>query len=410
MKKTVTIFMLCFATSTFAQQVSDSVTLGPGYQNQVWYSLENDDQGVADKDEWDIAFQIQGFGSSIMANTQKADFTLYNTPYGISDWSTLDTSGIWNWEALHNKDTSWNHGAFNNYPTSAFDLGWGTYNQITHVVTGDSLYILNIENVWKKIKIDQLSSGVYSFTYADIDGQNEVSASVDKNNYSGKNFAYYSIINENELDREPLSEDWDLTFVKYIGFIPSPYGVTGVLHNSGVEVAQVDGVPVNDADHNGQTFSTEINTIGYDWKTFDMNSFSWILEDQRTFFVKDIPGNIWKLHFNDFGGSSDGKFYFIKEKVSFASLGDQNNFLQVGVYPNPVVNQNLNITIDNQITENAIDISIYDMSGRNVFTKSLGVDKGFKNYQITLPNISSGTYQLIIQNGNNIHTEKLWVK
>ena len=49
-----------------------------------------------------------------------------------------------------------------------------------------------------------------------LDGTNEINATVDKTNYTDKNFVYFSIDQNIVLDREPISQDWDITFTKYI--------------------------------------------------------------------------------------------------------------------------------------------------------------------------------------------------
>ncbi|HIP31124.1 MAG TPA: hypothetical protein EYG86_00025, partial [Crocinitomicaceae bacterium] len=113
------------------------------------------------------------------------------------------------------------------------------------VITGDRIFIIKLaDGTYQKLIIEMLQGGVYTFKYADLDGENEVSASLTKSDYDGKNFGYYSIQNNTVLDREPVSPEWDLLFTKYVvdlggGFL---YGVSGVLANVNVQVAQANGV------------------------------------------------------------------------------------------------------------------------------------------------------------------------
>ena len=141
------------------------------------------------------------------------------------------------WQPIHNSDTNWFIGAFDKNSTSMFDMGWGVYNMVTHFVTGDSLYaIKTVNGNWKKLWIEKLANGEYSFKYADLDGSSEVNAVVDQSSFSGKNFAYYSLDQNTSLDREPLTQDWDITFSKYITPVQGmAYGVTGVLMNDGIK-------------------------------------------------------------------------------------------------------------------------------------------------------------------------------
>jgi len=75
---------------------------------------------------------------------------------------------------------------------------------------------------FKKIMINDLTAGTYTFTYADVDGSNEKKKSVTKNDMKSQNFGYYSIVDEQVVTREPATEDWDLVFTEYI--IPIPTG------------------------------------------------------------------------------------------------------------------------------------------------------------------------------------------
>ena len=91
-----------------------------------------------------------------------------------------------------------------------------------------------------------------------------------------------------------------------------PNSVTCVLCNEGIQVAKAlqFGSPssyTNFANHN---FEYEINEIGYDWKTFDMGSFSYIIDNSRCYFIKDFDNNIFRIYFTEFEGSSTGKISF----------------------------------------------------------------------------------------------------
>ena len=83
------------------------------------------------------------------------------------------------------------------------------------------MHIIKLSNGdYKKLQMIKLSSGVYDFKYANIDGSNEVITNVSKSNYTSKNFGYYSLTNETELDREPDSDSWHILFTKYVSGTP----------------------------------------------------------------------------------------------------------------------------------------------------------------------------------------------
>lgn len=383
--------------------VTDTVTVGAQYANQVWYSLPNGDVKSEPKDNWDIAFQISGIAASILANTQKG-LAVYQSPYSVADWATVDTAGIIGWNALHNSDTSWDGGALNAYPDGNFDLGWGTYDLNTHYITGDSVYILKLANggAWKKLKIDGLISGSYTFTWANIDGTNEQNGTVAKSNYTGKRFAYFSLVNNTSVDREPASNAWDLTFTKYIAPLYSqgeliPYGVTGILQNS--NATAIKAYPVNDLsdnDYDNYLFQTHINVLGYDWKWYNSNTGGYEIEDSTVYFVKRGNGDIWKVTFLDFGGSITGDYVFNKELIYTNTVGIDDNKVNglktLGLYPNPAQN---NIHVVYNFNGDAGQISncqIRDAAGRIVEEKSLFFQPGMQQTSIDVSSLQPGVY------------------
>lgn len=396
-------FSLLLLPVGLSAQTSEVVSIGAGYTQQVWYDLETGSEVTRSADEWDIAFEIQGFEASILANTQKAGLVLYEAPYTVADWAALDTVGISGWVRLQNSPESWSQGAFNQGLTSdSLDLGWGNYNFITHIVTGDSLYVISLANGdFKKLRIDALAGGQYLFTYADIDGSNEVSGVVDKMNYMDKNFAYYSIENDTEIDREPLNSEWDLTFVRYLDFAPTLYGVTGVLVNKWGRSAEVSGVPVGSADWMAASFNSDMNNIGYDWKSFNMTTFQWEIQDSLTFFVETPEGNVWEVVFTDFGGASTGEFFFDYQQVSATSVAEisEDGFL---LYPNPS-NGIVNVQLEDEWSSAVVQV--VDATGKLLATSIDGANTQLR--ELDLGGIPNGVYFLRAISGDKVLTEQL---
>lgn len=148
--KKISLFLTLttFVFSAHSQTIIDTVSTGATYANQVWYSLANDNQNSAPKNNWDLAFDVSGQGSTILINSITGT-TLWNYPSAdTSGWNSIDTSGINTWSKRWNSDTSWAMGAIGRYAslTNANDLDWGIYSQITHDVTGDSLYVIKLAN------------------------------------------------------------------------------------------------------------------------------------------------------------------------------------------------------------------------------------------------------------------------
>lgn len=403
--KYIYVFFFALAGITAAAQVSDIVSLGSGYANQVWYSLENDEQGTAAKAEWDIAFSISTYSSSIHLNSANG-LMLWTYPLGdITSWDDdLDISGIDSWTPMYDSEISWGVGAFdqNAVSSSQVDFGWGVYNPVNHFVVGDSLFVIQLsDQTYRKLKIVELSlSGVYSFSYAELDGSNEVSATLTKSDYAGKNFGYYSLLNGQALDREPVSAGWDLLFTQYTDFIPTAYTVAGILHNGHVQVAQVDDVDQDTfEDFGSAAFVPAINEIGYDWKAFGGMSF--VVDEDRVYFVQE-NGNIWKLVFTAFGGSSNGNYEFTKELVGTVSVDEnehaQNSFFSV--YPNPSTDGRFQLL--SSLNEGSdLQLAVRDMQGRLVHQDRMICAGGLtvQSFELDLP---SGLYLASLQDESGI--------
>jgi Secretion system C-terminal sorting domain len=411
MKKHLLCLVVPFALNV-AAQTSVTVPTAPGNAQQTWYSLASDAMTSAPLAEWDLAFEINGgFNAGIMANTQKG-LQVFQSPYVVSDWNGLDTNGMAvSWTALHNSDSDWSAGALNgDVDFNTYNLGWGIYNPVTHFVAGDSIYLVHLTTGdWKKLRIDVLSSGTYNFTYANLDGSDEQVHQLVKSAYTGKNFAYWSMATNTALDREPMSADWDLLFGKYMTNLGIWYGVTGVLQNKGVEVVQIDGVPPAQAQMDWDLFRSDIHTIGHDWKTFDMNTFQYVLNDSVTYFVKDIPGNIWKVVFTAFGGSATGDVTFTKElfsAVGIPSVNSESNDLLV--YPNPVIDGTAHLLVTAK--ENNATVSILDLHGRFIRSEALTGLKGFSAQSLDVSDLNAGTYVVQLSGSGFLRTQKLIVQ
>lgn len=410
MNKIFTALLLFISLNLFSQ--NQSISLLPSYTNQSFYSLENGEVANLNNTDWDLAFSTATMSSSIRINAGIGT-ELYSYPLGdTTDWNTFNSSNLSNWLPIYNSDTNWFVGAFDKNSTSMFDMGWGMYSMITHHVTGDSLYaIKTVGGDWKKLWIQKLANDEYTFKYANLDGTNEINTSVSKFNYSDKNFIYYSLDQNSVLDREPNSIDWDITFTKYITPVQGmPYGVTGVMSNDGVQVAQVDNLPDPNSytDYSQHLMSTEINTIGYDWKSFDMSTFSYSVEPYRCYFVKDLQDKVWRIIFTSFEGSSTGNIEFnTQEMTSSTSVSElQSDISTFEIYPNPITDNNLTIVFDNSFNETQLEI--FTVTGKQVFDKNIN-GAGFQAKSFSLPNLDKGLYIVSISSRGNSIQKKLLI-
>lgn len=408
MKYTLTIITtILFYISPQAQTVQ--ISMGNNYTNQIFYSMQNGEIKNISNDNWDLAFTTDQYASTIRTNDGKG-VELYTYHLGdTSDWQNINVSILNNLSSgMYNSEISWYDGAFENNSLGHPDYGWGVYNMITHNVTGDSLYIIKtINGNWKKIWIQELTTaGEYIFKFSNLDGSNEITQSILKTNYTDKNFIYFSIDQNTIIDREPISSEWDITFTKYISPVQAmPYPVTGVLTNNNTEVAKATGVtdPLTYFDYSNHNFNNEINSIGYDWKSYQG---SFVVDANRCYFIKDKNENIWRLVFNSFDGMSTGNVEFNTELIFNTSSENINKASSLNVFPNPTT-QNTNLIFD---FEEECLINIYDISGVKVYSNQLN-STGLELINLPTENFDAGLYFLVVYKENRVLAkEKLIVQ
>lgn len=410
----LTILVGTMMVPAMAQQVFDVVSINPGYTNQVFYSMPNGEVSNISNTDWDLAFQIAGFQATIQING-KNNVRLFKSGFSANDWSNiipLDTTGqLTPANELFNRDTSLWAGAFNitRDTNNIFDLGWGTYDFVTHAVTGDSLFFMKLpNNTWKKVWIQVLQNGTYTFVHANLDGSNETTVNVNKQNFQGKNFGYYSFATNTVFDREPNKYTWDLMFSQYMSSMPLTYKVTGVLANDSVFTAKAYPVDVNSVTPWGLGFNNYSNNIGYTWKTFDLNSNQWLIEDSTVYYVYGRAGGLWKLVFTNFSGASSGTFEFYKEFVSSTGVNENDSPVLLGAYPNPASDLiQLTLYVERPTADDLVMIT--DMRGALVSKLPLTNQSGLFTQAIAVDHLPTGIYNIRVIAGGKVADQRISV-
>jgi hypothetical protein len=414
----LSIVPLAVAAGTLAAPgvvAQTTVSTGPGYANEVYYDLQHGVMRTEPLKAWDIAFQLNGFASAILTNGG-AGVLLYSVPgKSAEDWSKpLDTTGMAvSWPLWYNSTDTWSNGAFNmGIDYSSGDFGWGEYNMATHVVSGTELYVIMLpDKSLRKIMIESLSGGVYTFRYAALDGSGEVVATIAKSSFAGKGFAYYSILDGKSLDREPALTDWDLLFGKYETKISGmQYPVTGVRSNQGVRVARVvTGTPATASAPDITAFSEGITTIGHDWKTFTGSEYE--VSDSLAFFVQDTTDALYRIVFSSFGGSATGDFVFNQESLSASSVEDAEGITStVGIYPS-IASPGSDVQVVYSIGRGtpAARAALYDVTGRAISTIALDGAVGLHTASIQAPT-THGLYLVAVECGAQRICRRLLVR
>lgn len=411
MKRIFTIVALFSALAVVAQ-TPDSVDIGTSYPNRAYYSFENGLQATIPNNNFDLAIATYPMMSSVIRINGRFGVQLFEYTAGdTSAWATLDTAGIGSgtgWIRNYDSDTTWEAGAFDANATGHPDYGWGTYNSVTHVVTGNTLFALKTRsNQWKKVWIEELGTDmIYDVRLADLDGNNDTVIQISRAGLTSKNFVFYDLDNYSVVDTDIDKTTYELLFLAYEGEI-SPgtwYNITGVLSNVGIQVAQVSNTHPDDADYSGATYVNRINEIGYDWKAF---SGSWVLEDSLSYFVRTLDGDVWQIWFTGFQ-STNGRFIFNKRQVGFVSIEENGTKTAAfKVFPNPA-SEVLNLVYAMNENGNA-SFRIFDLSGKTVYASTLEGEKGFNNHVVNLQqlNLATGTYIAHIEMNGKTVSEKI---
>lgn len=419
MKKSLLFLLIVVLTSSvgFSNPVNDTISMSPGYANDVFYSLENGVVKTEARSNWDLAFYTNPWSAGITINDGNG-VMLYTYPVGdTANWNTLDTTGILSWKTLNNSDTIWEDGAFNRHALGHPDYGWGVYNTISHDVVGDSLYVVKLASgSYKKIWIERKNSvnNTFYFKHANLDGTDEVSEMIDATPYTNKMFIYYDMTSATFIDREPAIDTWDLLFSKYMAIVfdndgnPSYYPVVGATNNVNTLGNKHYPVLENFEDWSSKPLEAYKTTIGHDWKSFSMSTFSWELADSTAYFVQTGKGDVYKIVFDYFGGQGNGRAGFVKKLISLTGNNEfEATTASIQLFPNPASTA-VYLSIDNNQTSTMAQVKLYDLTGRLVLNKQIALTNG--SAQLELADQLPGLYLLQLEAAGQQFIQKLQIK
>ncbi|MGB0882075.1 MAG: T9SS type A sorting domain-containing protein [Vicingaceae bacterium] len=423
MKKIITILSVALlGFNASSQVVEDTAVMGAFYANQVYYSLANGEVATVSNTNWDLAFSASGHGaagSAILIN--EGDVELYAYPGDTANWSTFDTTGYANWERLLNSDTSWVNGALNvrRGARGFFDMGWGMLNPQNNFWTlGDSLYLAKLsDDSYRKLWIVSLKTGVWEFKYANVDGSNEQTFTIDKATYPNRNFVYHSMETNTTIDREPDNTTWDLMFGKHTDYVfpPGMYvPVTGVFNNRNVWSAKAflgDSATAAGATEAQTDLNQNVVNIGRTWKKRVQGN--WVVYDSIAYFAYDNDStNFYRIVFtgfeSGFGPGNLGKAIFNTELLHTVGIEGVEKNMKLSMYPNPATDK---VTLLLDYPENDVmNVELINLSGQIVYREQLNLNAGINQKTIRVDNLQSGIYLLNIVNAEFKSTQKLIVR
>lgn len=412
---TITFLFLSVISNAAMAPLSDSVVLGPGYVNEAYYKFSSGVVKTAPRATWDIAFRTKKLSSSIIIN-DGAEVILFTYPKAdTSGWNTMDTVGLSSWQKLYNDPSDWENGAFSRNASGHPDYGWGIYNMATHNLTGDSLYVIKLRNgSLKKLWImsKKSAANIYNFKYANMDGSDLKTVELNLNPHVSMDFYGYSLQTNEGVAFQPAQSDWDIVYTRYMSVQPNgtPYPVVGVLSKDTVSTKKFHPVTLDYSDFGAGSWDSTRSSIGWDWKYFDMNSFTFQVEDSTVYFVKPVNGDIYKLVYKSFTGSASGIARFDVVKAAGAGIFTKPVTEQMlNVWPNPVRD-----IVQIEIPENYINtitISLTDLKGRQLRADRMTVKgNGPSVYSMDVTGVQAGMYLVTVSNAASSSAARLIIK
>ncbi len=422
--KELYILAICFSFSALMAQETQVVSTGQGYNFQDYINLASGTDHQVGNTSWDIAFSVADGEAGIFINesVSSSPTALPIQAYATfsDDFGHFPDSSFFLDYALWNRETSWSYGALNEYrePGEQNDYGWGMYNENTLEVDGIYVYAIQLrDGSFLKLQIQSLSNGVYTFRYADFDGSNEVTKTIDKANHAGDVLAYYSFETGATVEVEPAG-GFDLLYCRYIALLEAgddsvAYPVTGILSAEGIEVAQADHVDPETVEFEPYRDSLSLHPeiIGHDWKMFDLGNFVWVLTPDLAFFLKTRDNHIWKIVLTEFGGSGNGNTTFEKTDLGILSAVHDpiSPLAKFTVFPNPSVGEvNIAYSLKNP-TLGEVRVQLIDSNGRFIQQKETVISEGLNVSTIDGSGLPSGSYYIRIVAGNQSHTAPLQI-
>jgi len=416
-----TLFLLLSSLLTYAVDIKrDSVVMGMDYQNDIYYSF---DQAISRTSANNFNYHL---ALSNMVSQDDRFYTIWLNPNTAKafvnpnqksvDWSQFNATGSENWRELLNTDTSWGKGAFSHGVEKHPRYTWAEYKG-NGDLRGDSLYLLKIYNtvtedfdISMKLKLTQRLStnGIrtWKFQLGKIDNSWDTMITLNDLEKSKGNFMYFNVLSKKEIVREPKTADWDFTFTRYQTFTQGlHYTVTGLLSNYGISSSQING-NITDPNISGKLsalkYDTLINSVGFEWKSFDQVTFKYKLEEDIVRIVKKDLGNgmadYYAIQFVRFDGRTTGKIVF-----DYAYLGQFSNVKTSKVetlnfYPNPS-NGNIQFKTNSKIEQ----AMVYDLTGKlvhSVINPGTTLDLSF---------LQSGNYIIYaaLKNGNAVQSKMI---
>lgn len=277
---------------------------GVDYQMQLYFDMSSGLLKASNvRDEWDLGFGCDISQPNLFVNSA---MNISVAATGSSDFNATYDPASFNFKFERS-------GQY-------FTRGWLS-EDLNGGQAAQQVYILNLardlnnrRRGYVKLQIVRLEADAYVMQIANLDNNNrkELRLVIDES-YNN----LFLSLNEPDtiLKLEPLKEEWDLHFTKYMerlydGTDTLDYSVTGCMINPTQTSAYYDtfssvdstisyaSLRLEDVDEN--LLSSQQNVIGHEWKYFDLDAGTYLVRSNMNFFVRDNESTTYRLRFTGF--------------------------------------------------------------------------------------------------------------
>jgi len=313
----ILVFSSCFkeeqmiklpATQTDVQL--KQIELTETYKYQVFYDLKTNTAIKTNiTSDWDLGFLSSDTAWHIILNNSKVMFA-GNSYKTVFEQVTKPTGIKMNFDNSGGKSDSL---ALRGWA----DLSSGLPVSFKYVYVIDLGYDGNLNKLgYKKIIIETPINNTYKIRYANLNGTEEQTVTIEKN--PTVNYVCFSFEN-GIVDIEPPKTDWSLLFTRYETMLITSYGnsvpytVVGVLLNPHNVKANIDTSlvfkDIELKDTLNYIFKKQSDIIGYAWKDYIYATNVYIIVPNRNYLIHSNDNYYYKLRFVDFYNNLNQKGY-----------------------------------------------------------------------------------------------------
>ena len=272
------------------------VTMGSDYGNQLFFELSSASiVSQNNREIWDLGFACGTDARHIILNSSKF-MALSKTAATDLNAVSSSTPVTWIYDDQSGEEDS---SAFYNWELDKvyiLDRGVSTLGQQIGKM---------------KFQLTSIDEGGYTIQWASsLNSQTIQTAFVPKNEVY--NFTFFSFTSNQTVSVEPPKQQWDLCFSSYTYVYDdgTPYLVTGVLSNRNLTRVVESEVSFDDIDFayaETAVYTTEIDIIGYDWKFYDFDLATYVIQYDKVYVLKSVEGLYYKMRFLDFYDQNGNK-------------------------------------------------------------------------------------------------------